>query len=362
MTIELSLVADANLADPKSATTATKGQTFICDGAGAAAAVTPELNRFYDGASVEATTVLVTSNGSTITLSIEQNGGGDITLYFSGLPTTYDTTPADTVTLTEGTDEVPVVNYVYVLAADGLLTKNTSGFPAGQHAPVATVLCQTAASMQNDGPFKMHKWNDKISDLTDNGHLAHINSWIRAQHATWETGVAPTVTVTVNGGSKDNVDVATTAGTALQLHSHTFPARDTAAATVAGTGQGLAWIVNDFTTKFNRVTDLNAVVLDSAGGSLTGNNTYYALVLFGVVSEAEGDCRYMVNVPSGSYGSTALAKSDASNYTLYTIPSEFKGTGFLIARIILRYQTASSGTITEEETLDLRGVAPFIAT
>ena len=44
-----------------------------------------------------------------------------------------------------------------------------------------------------------------------------------------------------------------------------------------------------------------------------------------------------------------------------SIPADFKGTGFLIARAILRYQTADSGTLTEVQTEDLRGLVPSSA-
>jgi hypothetical protein len=52
------------------------------------------------------------------------------------------------------------------------------------------------------------------------------------------------------------------------------------------------------------------------------------------------------------------AEDDVNRYSVYTIPREYKGTGFLIARINLRYQTAASGTITEVSTEDLRGLTP----
>jgi hypothetical protein len=59
-----------------------------------------------------------------------------------------------------------------------------------------------------------------------------------------------------------------------------------------------------------------------------------------------------------SYSTSAGAINDASGYSNYSIPTDFKGTGFLIARVVLRYQTSASGTLTEELTEDLRGLTP----
>jgi len=82
------------------------------------------------------------------------------------------------------------------------------------------------------------------------------------------------------------------------------------------------------------------------------------LVVWGSVSELDFDCQLFINKPSGSYGTSEAAINDASKFTNFTIPSEYRGVGFLIARIVLRYQTSDGGTFTVEETEDLRGLFP----
>ena len=69
----------------------------------------------------------------------------------------------------------------------------------------------------------------------------------------------------------------------------------------------------------------------------------------------------MINLPSDSYNNAAGAEFDPDETTNYNIPIDFKGTGFLIARITMRHQVAGGGTWTEILTADLRGLFPSVA-
>lgn len=178
----------------------------------------------WNGSILETAAVSVSSDGATITFSCEQSGGGDLTVIFSDGFYTWDTTPADTVSLSAGTDTVPVLSYVYFLHSTKTLTASTGGWPAAEHAPLATVLCQSAASVQTDGVYKMHAWTDHVTKTTNQGHIADINYWIRQQQSTWVSGVSQTLTITPNVGTPDNVVFTSTSGVVLQLHTHTFPA------------------------------------------------------------------------------------------------------------------------------------------
>ena len=305
----------------------------------------------WNGTILENPAITVTSDGATITLSLEKSGGGDLTLVFSDEFTTLDCTPTQTVALTAGTDTAPVLNYLYILqSAKTVITKSTSSFPSAEHVPLATVLCQSAASLQTDQAYKVHQWSDHLIDSNDQGHISHLNAWIRTQNATWKSGVAQTFTITPNGGAADNVIITTASGVVLQLHDHTFPA-------FAGTPD--LYVVNDNVTPYNKVTDMNALLTDSTGGSMSGK--YFSLVLWGVVSEVTGDCKLMVNLPSGYYNSAAMVTSDGSKYANFNIPEAFKGTGFLIAQWNLRHQTAASGTWTSIDEIDLRGFFPNLS-
>jgi hypothetical protein len=312
---------------------------------------TRDVIKIFNGGILEDHTIAVTSNGTVVTLSLEKAGGGDLSLFFNGGFTVFASDPAAEVSLTAGSDTAPTINYVYIPESTGVLTVSTTAFPSAQHVPIATVLVQSASSVQTDGCYKVHAWTDHLSDSAGQGHVSHVNHWIRHQHATWLSGVAPTTSITVNGGAIDNVYFSNTSGVVLQLHDHTFPALDMS-------DPEYVYVVNDSTTAFDRIADLSVIDTDSTGATLRSNNTYYPLVIWGSVNEADADCKLYVNVPSGSYSTASGAQSDVNGYSNYTIPSDFKGTGFLIARVILRYQTAASGTITEVATESLRGSFP----
>lgn len=304
----------------------------------------------WNGAILETDSVTVTAAGGVITCSIELAGGGDLTVMFSDDWFEWDTTPPDTVTLTAGTDASPQINYVYLLQSTKVLTASTTGWPTTEHAPICTTICQSAASLQTNGPIELHVWTDHIVSTNNQGHLSHLGFWIREQNATWASGVNQTYTITANGGSADNVTIATIAGTVLQLHEQTYPAFLAA---------DDYYVINDSVTPYTIVNDLNALLTDSGGVSMS--NKYFSLVLWGVVSEDTGDCKRFINLPSGTYNTQTGVLNDASGFANFNIPSDFKGTGFLISEWKLRHQVAASGTWTSIDEVDLRGLVPSIS-
>lgn len=302
-----------------------------------------DMDHLLVGAALDSPAITVASNGTVITLSMEKSGTGDVRVFFTSGVVTVDCTPAATQALTAGTDTSPQINFVYVLESTGLLAASTSSWPSAEHAPVATVLCQSAASAQTDGLYKVHAWTDHAHN-DETGHLAHLNFWIRSRPAGWVSGALATATA---GAAQ--FDVAVSSGTVLQLHEHAWPSFDTA------TGSEVM-VVNDSVTPFVRSGDLTGITLDSAGGSLT--NKYFNVVIWGVVSEDSGDCQLMVNLPTSSYTNSAAAQLDADGTAVYDIPANYSGVGFLISRLTMRYQAGGGGTYTEQLNTDLRGSFP----
>lgn len=307
--------------------------------------------KIFNGAILENHNVTVSSDGATVTLYLEKDGGGDLSLFFNGIFNFFDTSPAASVVLTAGTDTVPTLNYVYIPESTLTLTASTAGFPAAQHVPVATVLVQSAASLQTDDAYKVHAWTDHLSDGNDQGHLSHLNKWIRAQHATWLSGMGTTPTISTNVGTPDNVDVAIASGTALQLHEHATPAYDTS------TGSEV-YVVNDFTTPYTKVTDLNTLLTDALGNSMSGRR--FSLVFWQVINEVTSESKLMVNLPICDYGTDSAAINDSNGCSVYTFPADFKGTAVLLSRLTFQHQVISGGTWTLVNNEDLRGLIPSI--
>ena len=316
-----------------------------------------EILTFFNGTFVESFDALVTSDGTTVTMSLEQSGGGDLTMTFSDGKTVLDCTPAQTIALTAGTDTAPVGNHVYVLQSTKALTVSTSDWPSAEHIRVGYFFVPSATFVQNDGVYINQNWNDHRAGTDNQGHLAHMGARIRADFARYRSGIdgdgtTEYVTITTNGGSPDNVTIQSTSGSIFQMHEQAYPAKDTSS--------GDSFLVtNDNTTPYDEGTDLNAYLTDAEGGSMTGR--YYNLVLGGVGNKGGEYGPLLINLPTGSYSNQSDAEADVEGYTVTTFPSAFtvdSSTAFPIAIITLRHQNASGGTWTHIQTTDLRGTLP----
>jgi hypothetical protein len=82
----------------------------------------------WNGAILETISITVTSNGTVVTANLEKSGGGDLTLSFSDNFSTFDCTPAATVSLAAGSYVSPTANYIYIPQSTKTLTASTSGF------------------------------------------------------------------------------------------------------------------------------------------------------------------------------------------------------------------------------------------
>jgi len=300
-----------------------------------------------NGFLTDTTTLVVTSNGSTVTATLDNldSPGTNIEAWFSDHA--HAVVLSASAPLTPGSDTSPTLNYIYILASNDTLTVSDVGWPGEEHAKLGTVLCQSAATVQSEGAYKVHKWSDQPTGALDCGHLVHVNEWIRNQPATWKDGVA----VTVTGSGTATMTVATASGNVYQLHEHAFPAFG---------GPSDFFVVNDSGTAFIKRAALSAITADSTGASIT--NRTIGCVLWGCVSEDSGDCKLFINLPGGSYGNAKPedVREDANRYTDFSIPDDFKGTGFLIRRLVFGL-TGGNYTLFDDTSDDLRGFSPNTA-
>ena len=300
---------------------------------------------FFNGSLVETIDIDVIESSGSVYARLQKNGGGDLTCRFNEESYTLDCSPALEVLLTAGTDITPVQSFLYILETDGVLTfeESTSGFPSGAHCAIATVIIQSAASLATDGAYKVHAWTDHIASDPGNGHLEHVNAKLRTFPATWISGSAA-ADLSV---SNPDAYISTAAGLVFQMHPHTMPALDMAASDPL-------YVVNDPTTAYKRITTLDDVTQDASGGAI--NNKYFTLVLWGVVSEDEADCKLFLNLPTGTYSNSSAATTDTDNTTVYSWPSIYQGCAFLIAKYVV--QGKDSGAWVQSSKTDLRGLSP----
>lgn len=279
--------------------------------------------------------------------------GVTITGTFTGSPTTMEvnfssgshviTTPK-TVTLTAGASaSVPVERFVYILASDVNTIVEGASWPATEYVPIGRFVMQDAVTFQSNNFLKLHQFSDHIRESTGQGHMTAINKWIRSQHATWISGV----TISVAGDGTSDFSLSTSnIGTISQLHDHIFP---------IFANPSPLYIINH-ATPYTKITNLCDIIVDSSGGTLS--NKYYSLVLWGIINKTgSGQSKLMINIPSGTYNSLANAITDGSKTTNYTIPTLYRGVGFLIHRFVVRL---SGGILTIQAggNIDLRGTFP----
>ncbi|GAG93684.1 unnamed protein product, partial [marine sediment metagenome] len=104
--------------------------------------------------------------------------------------------------------------------------------------------------------------------------------------------------------------------------------------------------------KYETVTNLNTQTDDANGDTLI--NYSFSFVMWGVQNKSGEASHLMLNLPTGHYAKNSpdLAVTDAFNYSVYDIPSDFQGTGFLIARFTMVLETGGTDwTLYEKESL-----------
>ncbi|KKM99069.1 hypothetical protein LCGC14_1151650, partial [marine sediment metagenome] len=335
----------------------TNDRAFVCldssDGAADWPEVSLDVMGAWNGTFKQNFDLFATSDGVTITGSLNATNGGNLKAFFSDGELTLNTDPTPlTVTLTPGTDNVPQINHVYVLQSDSLLTAKTSTYledwPSAEHAPVAIVILRTAATTQTDGVLGNQNINNRPENDSHNnqGWIQIAGNRMRSRGAHWWTGVTPTITIVSNGGAPDDIYLASTSGVVQQFNMHTFPALD------MQTGDDIH-IVNRNGAAYTTTANLNTELSDRDGNSMS--NKYFWLTFWGVINKTGEISHLMCNLPSGSYNTQANAEDDVSGTRVRDIPSTFHHTGFLIAETLFRHQPAASGTWTEIETNTLLG-------
>jgi hypothetical protein len=342
-----------NISGVNNSVAPTDGQALVFDGSDSSWHPRNTQYDFWNGTFRETFDATVSSaDGITITLSLEKSGGGDLTMQFSDGETVLDCTPAQTTTLTPGTDTSPAGTMVYITKATKTLGSG-SVWPSEEHIRVAYFALPSASFVQTyGGPYINQNWNDHLSGTDLQGHLAHVCAKLRSLGANWYSGINP------NGATSSYFTIAagsvywlSTSGVIAQLHNQNFGAKDTS-------GTNVILVKNDNTTPFVPVQNLyTGITADSTGTTIT-NNRYFSIVFWGVQNKTDQGSGVICNLPGGTYTSSAGAINDAQGYDDYTFPREFdvdSSTAFLICRATFQ-KTVSGWTWIQTE--DLRGKSP----
>lgn len=324
----------------------------------------------FNGIFLEKLNFTISEAGGTVTGSLEQNGGGDLIQRFSDGYTTLDCTPVKTIDLTAyvGTDAVPKEVFIYILqSAKTTIVASNVDWPLDpelEHIKIAHLVLKSAVTTGTDGGALMNQnHNDYAFDATGEGHLQDIEHRLRQEPAAYHSGIALTLknaagAALTTGNSSTAVEIVTTTGHVFQIHQHNFPAFDMY--TVA---TDKADIVNQptdegggYETTVDLVTDITHYVDGTAAGVAIGTNKYFNIVVWGVMNRSGEISFLMINLPTSQYTTSGNAVADVDGTSIFEIPSAFKGTGFLIARLTFRLIGGSQWTYIAQE--DLRGKFP----
>lgn len=376
---------------------------------------------FWNGVFRESFDFRITSDGTTITGTLTpSNGHPDMTMMFSDGFTLLDTDPGATITLTAGSATIPQTNYVYIPKSTKVLTVSTSSWPfLEEHIKVAEVVLRTPTIVRDRGALRNQNWNDHIEDThTFQGHLPHIGERLRIEDAKWDSGVEGSVDIGAGGEvwikntagvvyqmhrqnfplldtTQYDIDAVSQGSKTFTISgdgdlSSTFPddrkiivndstgndgnytivstnysapdfvitvEESIPSAVADGSIGDNIRVVNDFTTAYNTVYDLSDITTDASGNAL--NNTSFSVVVWGVANKSGELSHLMANMPTDTYNKNFPEQSvdDAFNRSVYTIPKQFQGVGFLIARFTF---VNTSGVWSLYDTQDLRGITPNI--
>lgn len=250
------------------------------------------------------------------------------------------------VALTEGTVNLPAVNFIYVeIIASVPTLKASVTYPTATHIAIIGV-CSVFddVSTLTDGVWAWQRFNNAMDNGPGDGFMQYTLARIRRAGADWQTGVLPTVSLV--GTSPTSVNVTHGPGLVWQAHNQEF----------VGTDGSEYWIVNHPTENVKRITDLNEIDVLSTGVSLS-NNDIIGINLQGSQSSPGGVDRTLILLPDDTYVDTPAgvkaALADSKPAAITSIPSGIGANKitFRTCRLVLRYNSGNTwDNVVFEET------------
>lgn len=306
------------------------------------------IQNYWNGTFREPFDFRVTESAGTVTGTVTPtNGHPDLTMMFSDGFQMLDTDPGATIDITAyvGTDIAPLTCYIFIPQSTKILTVDTS-WPIAEHIRIAQLFLQSAVTTGTSGALRNQNWNDEIQDTdTNQGHLSHIGHRIRSMASEWDSGVEAVLTVADTANSY----VSVTSGEVFQMHLQTIPAQAMPTDNME--------VVNDPDAAYTPITTLNSITKTSEGVTIS-NNRWFSIVVWSVCNKSGERSHLMCNVPAGFYTSESNAQMDTLGYANYTIPKEFKGVGFLVARFTVQRKASTIAYGGGDSYQDLRGFIP----
>lgn len=308
------------------------------------------LNGYLNGMSIERQSLTLVVEGTSVYLDVEAIGGGDMTYWIDDEKYVLNCTTGTGVggkariEIPQGSVTDPILSQVYVAYDEQLdqlvLVDTNSILPIGSYAPVALLVIQDYASVAANGALAFQRTTEAISH-DGKSAISWEREKLRAIGAQYGDGIDNHVNITTNVASEDNVNFITTSGEVFQLHRQQFPAYDIST-------DGI-WVTNvsgnGILANYQKITDLNSIH-EIADGTALNDGDSINLIIWGSINYSTGDTKIFVSLPNGKYDNVCYSVADINRTAETVIPKEFKNTGFLISKLVLKYNTADNGTWT----------------
>lgn len=186
-----------------------------------------------------------------------------------------------------------------------------------------------------DEPQTSQEYNNGAS-LNWQGLFMRITERLRKDWPKYISWVDPSLSIVINWWAIDTVEMPVSAGIVYQFNRGTFDELLTPKYV----------IINHPTTPFLEVDSLDAIDVDANGNTLRSNNDRYGLNMLGWQNSWPVWDRIYVLLPTWKYGSDTDALSDISKFAVTSVSQNLWETLFRIGRVVLKYSTTGSGTIT----------------
>lgn len=305
---------------------------------------------YLDGMSIERQELDVVVSGTSVYLDVQAIGGGDINYWVDGTKYTLDCTTGSGINgkarieLVQGTAIQPQANLIYVTYSEHtdsliLSTIPPETAPVEAYAVVALVTIQNYTSVTTNGSLVLQRTTETV-EHNGKGAISWEREKLRALGAQYWSGIDPHIDIITNGASEDNINFSVTSGQVFQLHRQQLDAASVSANGIMvanASGSGIL-------TNFQKSVDLNNIHEIEDGTALVDGDSIN-VVIWGSVNYG-GENKLFYNLPKGKYTIDADAILDTNKTAITAIPKEFKTTGYLIAKLILKYSTANGGTWT----------------
>ena len=318
-------------------------------------------DKSISGMSYKRPDVSLVLDGGIVYAEVERLGGGDFICVFGEREYLLDcitgpgTDGKARVALVSGSASTTQKNYVYITPAgtngDALLLSSTNR-PTGEFSYVLDCSLKDSTFFTSYGAVQARRCTD-AKEFDGRSSIARTNEWIRLRPAEYEDGAIATLSLTATA-TEDPIEYSVTAGTIWQKHLQDFPA--------LSIDTNFIYIANHPTTPFLPITDLRDPEALQTSDGISLVSARFNWVFSGIINKSTGECKLLLTLPNGSYGTDQNAVDDPNRTAVTSFEKNLKGTVFLLDRLAVRHRTTGTGTyqnlhdlIQSKPTQDLRG-------